>query len=294
MTKEIKLVEILTDRYRNNPLWTSLFESIGRVLETEVTEPRKLLQRIRDPDSLHVGDNLKVDGQTGRVIRIVHRESVDGQSALDDVYVDVPGVGEVVVPLNAIQERHYLIKNAKLLGFDFFSDTLSNEDLQRIVKFAATYWPEAGNENFIRFLNFIKNIELEMVQLWSLENDDSEDFEILEEFSAGEMTPVWEGGGHYPTSHVELQYDPIKYTSIDINDIHQLFYLLAPIHLVLERIAATLHSEQFTLALAAQLQMISYSHWRQGSAAWDFEAVCLGLAAQISHLYYSNERIKTL
>jgi hypothetical protein len=123
------------------------------------------------------------------------------------------------------------------------------------MRYVARYWPYSGDGNFIEFLSFVKRIRLEIFQLNTPDYGDPdtnpakdpylylERFNSLLEtytydrqsFSWDKPTPPDGFGGVYPTSHVELEHDAIKFATPDYKDITHLFYFLAPIHLVLER-----------------------------------------------------------
>jgi hypothetical protein len=110
------------------------------------------------------------------------------------------------------------------------------------------YWPEGGTIQLANFIGFIKNIRFELIELWTNYvpgfSDGSYVYPSLEEFS-NVMSPVWEGGSYFPTSHVEIRYDINSENTPDLSEIRQLFYLLAPIDLVLQRISATVYGELF-------------------------------------------------
>lgn len=60
-------------------------------------------------------------------------------------------------------------------------------------------------------------------------------------------------GSFYPTSHVELSWDTLEHPSVDKLDTLSLFYLLAPIHLVLQRFSETIYVEVDYVAGTAPL-----------------------------------------
>lgn len=274
----IDFTELLTGRMRENPLWQDLFASVSAHIQNHVTLPRREIQTIRDSEHVHRDDAYIVpaedspDGseRKGRVEKIIiHQPKPGGEIPQDCVIVDVEGIGEVEVPVTAMQDRNWLIRNAQMLGFDFFSSELTTQDYYRIAKFVALYWPEGGNERFVNFLGFVKNIRFDLVKLWSKDtNPQVEDVEYdgLEDFKPG-MIPIWDNGEWYPTSHVELRYDGEEYSRADLGDVRALFYALAPIHIVLQRITAAVYGdwEVFT-ALAAQ-----YRHIYQSSARWQWD-----------------------
>jgi hypothetical protein len=130
-------------------------------------------------------------------------------------------------------------------GFNYFSDRLTDRDYARLAYWVDRYWPyggAGGDHNFIRFIGFVKSMKLDLFQLWSDESGlESDQYPFLESSPVGRA--VWNGGTVYPTSHVEILYDSILHGNLsdhDQQDIILLFYMLAPIHLVMHRIVANI------------------------------------------------------
>ena len=149
-----------------------------------------------------------------------------------------------------LPEKEILIKQAKQLGFDFRETNLiADEDYQRIVRNIALYWYSKGKPNFIDFLGFVLNAACRIINLWST-TDDQTDWNtygsMLPEGDAGIGTPVWEGGTWFPTTHVQVDFDPFKFEAPTFNKLVNLFYTIANFNLVLESIqmegALNIHS----------------------------------------------------
>lgn len=255
-------LRLLNQRLRENPVWRSLFEAVGTVMDDYINERTTQLSRIRDPQHIHRGDYLTTPQGRGKVSYIKRALDNEGQ-ILDEVSVEIPGVGSVVVPFRSVHERGVLINGARSLGFDYFSDRIADEDYARIYKYVAEYWQDSGTEDFVHFMGFIKNMRLEIDQLWTRDKGDSANsddpeiskYSFLEIFDPSTMLPAWSGlltpegidttavpqGMDYPTSHVAISYDIAVSQSLDLFDLVNLFYYLAPIHLVLERINAAVN-----------------------------------------------------
>lgn len=260
--KKNEFLNLLNQRLRENSVWRDLFIATSAVLDDYFNERVTQLSRVRDPQHVHRGDYLDTPEGRGKVDYI--KKTFNSQTGtLDEISVEIPGVGSVVVPFRATHERSVLINGARSLGFDYFSDKILDEDYARIYKFVAEYWQESGTEQFVNFMGYVKSMRLEIEQLWTRDKGDnatSDDAEIskyafLEPFDPNTMVPVWEGlingsdidntlphvGLDYPTSHVALAYDITVSQVLDVFDLVNLFYYLAPIHLVLERITATVN-----------------------------------------------------
>lgn len=274
----LDFAQLLTGRMRENPLWQELMKVVNDYVHHHITMPRNELQHIRDSESVHMGDTMMIHhgehyGKTGTVSRVIIRHPSPGSVGTppDAIVINIPDYGEVEIPFSGVQDRHWLVRNARMLGFDFFSSELTDKDYYRIAKFVSLYWPEGGNEQFINFMGFIKNVRFDLVQLWAKDtngpaNEDVEYGELSYQYTG--TLPVWQGGEWYPTSHVEVRYDAELYKVTDLGDIRALFYVLAPIHLVLERIVSAIYGEwDIFIGLSAQ-----YKALYQSSMRWQWEA----------------------
>lgn len=274
--EQFNLSKLLTGAFQANPAWKDLADATTEVLTKNVESHRRKLARIRDTVQNRQGDIVndvyytggRVEDTAGdpiplatgtripsaKILRIEQNNSARLELGIDYALIEFTlANGQPAywrMPMNAPQERSILIDNAKMLGFDFFNTALSDEDYQRLNEYVSLYWPEGGTENFIRFISFLKNISLEMAPLWS-KDDGLDEFPILDarDPNDNERVPAYLGGEWYQTSHVELRYDPIR--DVDptetfeiqmafYREIENLFYLFAPIILVLERIVATI------------------------------------------------------
>lgn len=128
-------------------------------------------------------------------------------------------------------DRDLAIKNARQLGGQYFSDKLEDDDIERLSRYASLYYPGKGSTEFYNFLAFFKNFRADLYALWT-EN-------YLDFFIDPRGVEIERGGDWFPSSHVEIRYDLRHYPNPLLFDMKELFYRLAPIHLVLERIVAT-------------------------------------------------------
>jgi len=274
-TEHFDLMKLLVPHMAAVPAWRDLIEATSETLERHVEYPRRRLERIRDTVVYRKDDIIKnvpylegtvVDTETGenvvlqkgtvvpsaRILMIEQNAPTSVLSGIDYMLVEFTLSDNRVfhwkMPINAPQERSILIQNGNMLGFDFFNTTLTDEDYRRLLEFISMYWAEGGTNNFVKFISFIKNIRLECLPLWSVDTagDDYPELEIKQD----SMVPVWKGGTWYPTSHVELRYNPLldqKQTNSNetqsfelYKGVEDIFYVFAPIQLVLERIVAAI------------------------------------------------------
>lgn len=241
--KRHDITDMLNTRLRSNPVWESLFKAVNTVFNQNITEPRRQLATIRDPSLYHRGDWVDLGNDESAIINRIVVNGDGTVKVLAQKPNDYSGNNiEFNLPTN-LKDRDTLIKGAQRHGFNYFSDTLTDADYARLNRYVEQYWPEAGTEQFIRFLGYIKGMYLDIDQLWSFENDAADEYPELEAYQRGKGAPVWEGGKYYPTSHVQLRYDALNNTNIDHIDLFYLFYLLAPIHLVLQRIVGEIKIE---------------------------------------------------
>lgn len=232
--KTVDPVASLNTRLASNAAFVELFKAVREVINRRVTEPRNQLATIRDPMLHRRGDWVTINDGRRAIINNI-RHDLDGTiTVYAQAGVEEESV-EFTIPTN-LKDRAVQINGAQYHGFRYFSDTLSTEDYARINEFVELYWPKGGTEQFVRFIGFIKNIYLDIDTLWSYENTVADEYPELEVFRQNYKTPVWNGGDYYPTSHVQLRYDVIANGNVDTIDLFYLFYLMAPIHLVLHRI----------------------------------------------------------
>lgn len=249
---------LLNERMRANPRWRKLAEAVEDILNASVgaatdeainangTPLRFLRGDVVDPRSFKevtvVSDvggptlpQLIENRERAANVRVVLPTSED---AMGQIYMDLDGVTYVATD-RRYHSRSLLIKEAKQLGFDFFSDDLTDNDYARINMFISEYWPRSGSaEAFGKFLGFIRDMRIDLNQLWTTE-DGTDEYNVMERYTSS-ITPVWKNGKYYPTFHYDMYYDAFKDT--DPAELKRLFFAMAPIHLVLRRMIETIRS----------------------------------------------------
>lgn len=278
----INYLKILSQKLQSVPAWRDYALACNEVLGKEVDDRRRLLAKMRDsvkyrrgdtitnftyipePDKLAVNEYTRetVDIPVGTKINEANVKNVIHniaffKSANDTDYLDLSFnyKGTPVrwlMPVNAVQEREILLKNSYIMGFDFFNTTLSDEDLKRVYEYIQLYWNESGSDdNFIKFIGFIKNTRFDLVPLWTetpngeTPSDPDAEYPYLEPWNS-EMVSVKDGGNNWLTSHAEIEFDLAqfeKFYVVNLDDLEQLFYYFAPINLVLERVTGRLNLE---------------------------------------------------
>jgi len=255
-------LKLLNVNLAENPFYVKLFEVVGNIIDQQIGEPMSQLVRGRQSQHIRRGDYLKVDGVFGKVAHIKRVHDNEG-TPLDEITIQLNNGQTLSTVRRALQDRRTLIDNSRLMGLDYYSDYLKDEDLARIGDYISYYWPKNGQPEFINFIGFVKSLSLDMHTLWTTDRGDnatSDDPEVSKyrelDQKTDDMKPVWEQGNWYPTSHVEITYDALISSTID-DDLILLFYTLAPIHLVLERISEAINIDlEYTLVPVVDLQFV--------------------------------------
>lgn len=270
--KKPSVLDNMNDLLKQNPYWESFAEAVTRVTRRIVDEPRWKLERLRHHTVLHRNDFFDTPRGQGKV-SIIRKNVVDLETGaqttdfLDNVEIDLGNDTAITIPIRTMPERTVMKHNNAMLGFDFFSDKLSDADEQRIMRYISKYWPHSGDQNFVKFISFIKNVRFEIFQLNTPDYGDPDTNQKVDQylylerfvpfletwtydrpgFDWSKATPPEGFGGVYPTSHVELEHDAIVNPNPDYDGTTELFYFLAPIHLVLERYVSAVYAPQFDM-----------------------------------------------
>jgi hypothetical protein len=215
-----------------------------RYLRGDIVDPRTfpLLQPV-DPTEGKTIDQLIAERVREATVYVVfslpagHADLTPTTNAI--LYLTIDGI-MYWTPIDRYTSRPLLIQEARYQGLDYFSDTISTADYGRLVDTIGQYMAESGsNKAFSKYLGFLKDIRLLVDQLWTPE-DDNEFFTELRSLDYS-MDTILTGGTWYPTSHVDLLYDVLRDTNL--NDLKSLFFLLAPINLVLHRLVPTIFAD---------------------------------------------------
>lgn len=317
----IDYAKILSYKLRQVPAWRDFAKSCNEVLGKEVDDLRRKLEKVRDSVKYRRGDTIlntvyKPDTSKKAVYRdtreiadipenyvipsakvrnVVKNIAYYGSPGTTD-YLEIEFVYEDratawLKPIEIPQERDILLKNSYIAGFDFFNTKFSDEDLQRLYEFIQIYWPESGtNDNYMKFIGFIKNARFDLVNLWSYD-DGTDTFPELEPRTA-KTVPAYEGGKHYLTSHVEIRLDLAQfgqYYTVDLNDLETLFYYFAPIIVVLERVVLYLEYPDAVINVGTTTQM-TLASFASDYPEDSFEAtIRLAKTAQNSFHFYAMD-----
>lgn len=127
-------------------------------------------------------------------------------------------------------ERTFVALTSSMLGLSVDADWLSDRGFERVVESLAAYYRHKGTRDFYRFMGFMTDAQFQLSALWT------EDYVTFHSAPGGAL--AYEGGTWYLTPHVNLLYDETLFDPGD-RDLERLFYLMAPIHLVLEAVIAT-------------------------------------------------------
>jgi hypothetical protein len=280
----MEIANLLNRKMRANPLWKHLAEAVEDLINTTVGSANdQAMNAISNPYRYLRGDTVDPRGFSDIAAvsengGLSHAQIVEGQEKAANVRVVLPSNGnadaQIYMDLDGVtyaasgkryHDRNLLVQEAKYLGFDFFSDDLTDADYARIILFINQYWPKSGSKDeFAKFLGFIRDIRIDLVQLWTVD-DGLEEYDVLER-KQNNMTPIWDGGKYYPTFHYDLYYDAFADTNIE--ELQRLFYALAPIHLVLRRMIETIRSKATAYASAAPMtSMVESIIWRPQRAS---------------------------
>lgn len=191
--------------------WLDMADSTDEVWKDRIDDPKKFLARLRDTWIIPPTTQAKIDSNT----------------MLDLADFSLP-------------EREILIKQANMIGFDFReSDLLSDSDYQRITRNLSLYWYGKGTGRFKDFMGFVLNTILTVTPLWAepVSGPTGDQYgPFFEEGDPGIGTPIWQGGTWFPTTHVNVSFDPIKFASVSIPRLTSLFYAIANYNLVVNAI----------------------------------------------------------
>jgi len=125
----------------------------------------------------------------------------------------------------------------KMMGLDWRSTNLTDDDYNRLLYSISLYEQNHGPQDFVRFIGYALGVPMEMIPLWT---KDYEEFDP-QDWIPNKNKSLWDSppGPYYPTSHVGLLYEEFakNVAAVDLNELRDVFYKLAPINLVLEWIA---------------------------------------------------------
>lgn len=142
------------------------------------------------------------------------------------------------------QDLWALIKNANLLGYNFLSQYMTQDNYVKLVEFLAKFHETQGNNNLADFIGFIRNAGLYLERLWTAYGPGEFQTFVSDALTNNNTVLQFPGstatGVYYPTSHFRLIYYLDQSGLLDSNILKELFYNLAPAHFVLESIVASI------------------------------------------------------
>ena len=142
------------------------------------------------------------------------------------------------------QELWTLVKNANLIGYNFLSQYMTQDNYIKLVEFLSKFYETQGNKDLCDFIGFIRGASLQLEQLWTAYGTGDYSIFVEKALTNGNTIINYPGqstnGTYYPTSHFRLTYYLDQTGLLDQNILKELFYNLAPIHFVLESVVAVI------------------------------------------------------
>lgn len=234
--------KLLSPNYQDVPLWKDFADAIDAVWADRIDNPQKLFLLLRDTWP--------------------YRYTPWGQA-------DTTGYFDNTNLFQFSKEEYIQVNN--MLGFSFDNSFFTYQDYQIIYSNLASYYYQKGTPAFINFFGFSINSVFKADVLWtqdysnfypeiSTDNNtivvDTGTFPVV---TPTTVSPVFSGGAYYPTTHVRLTYDFIKFGLFTPYTVRDFFYYIAPINLVLDTIyyATSLDLTPTYMAIAGEMH-VSY------------------------------------
>lgn len=129
-------------------------------------------------------------------------------------------------------DRELLIRSLNLVGCPIQDySPFSDEQIFRMLQHLPTYWYSKGSKAVVDFISFVLGVDVEMIPLWSQDY-----LEFYVEGDAAIGNPVYRGGTWYPTSHVQIGFDPFRFNDMTLRDLVNFFKDMVNYNLVLYRL----------------------------------------------------------
>jgi len=197
---------ILLPNFLQTPLWIDLANTIDEHFKPVLDDPSSRLSRLREV--IHLG----LEAQS----RILRSEMV-AEDEIDRF------------------DREILIKSLNLVGCPIQDySPYSNTHLFRMLQYLPEFWYSKGSKSVVGFVSFVLNAGFSLDNMWT---DDYVNFVVEGDPSIG--TPVYEGGDWYPTTHVQLSYDPVQLSGFSVTDVIGLVQDLSNTNLVIHSMDAS-------------------------------------------------------
>lgn len=187
-----------------NETWISLLDAVDTVFKTEVDDPAEGLSKIRQTTILSEDALERLD--SGLMIDESHLRSFDKVTN---------------------------VLSGNLLGFGLQnSDMVTAAQYSRLLRNLSSLWYSKGTQNLDDFISYAFNSQVLIETMWT------KDYQtFLPEGDPGIGFSLFQGGEWYPTSHIQVSYDPTVLTSVSVENLLTLVYELGAYTLVVEKVS---------------------------------------------------------
>lgn len=169
----------------------------------------------------------------------------------------------VEAPIEQLDHIRYILEDtdprlaqetARLLGFDLSQDVLNlnSDNFTRIVTQLPMYPDQNGTELFVKFIDLALNAQTRVT------NQYTKDYVNFYDEPQGEL--VMDGGKWFKTTHVTLELAIKNFNTLTLSPgqtllgkTRELFFIFAPIHLVISKYVFIVELESFGFGLGAEI-----------------------------------------
>ena len=137
---------------------------------------------------------------------------------------------------------HLLPRLKNTLGSFIDTNSFSILELRRLIQELPYFYTVSSTDQTIDFLGYILNTVFKYKQLWT---KNYIDFISKDLISTNDES-------FYPTAHISLEYDALRFTSVDVDNLKRQFYIIAPTPVVIEEVVGSVSGE-------VDLSLVSYS-----------------------------------
>lgn len=218
--------KLLPPNYTDLAVWKDLADAIDVVFKDRIDNPQKLFFLLRDTFSYRYTE-----------------------------YGSEPATGLFDITNLFPFDKEEVIRVNNLLGFTFSDSLISLPAYQNISSNIAMYYPQSGTPAFADFFGYAIDAQFKVENLWAEQPGPTYN-SFLVEGDPGIGTPVYEGGTWYPTAHVYITYDIIKFPFFTPYYIKDFFYYVAPLNIVLQAVTAeAIFEVEMPLAMFGTLEI---------------------------------------
>lgn len=173
---------LLPEYMKSLEAWVTLANAIDDAFKESVDQPSTRLQRLREV--IHLGTAAQSRILKGLILDESDLERFDRETLL----------------------RCLTLVGSPIRDYTPFSD----DQLFRLLQNLPTYWYSKGSKEIVDFISFVLGADFEMRNLWTTDY-----VAFVPEGDPSIGLSVVEGGDWYPTSHVEIEYDPFQVANFD-------------------------------------------------------------------------------